>query len=189
MILASFALTIGSAVLLVMGLSPEPVDTTLIWASVGSSVAAAVCIALAVRRRRGEAIVDGPDTDTSAPPWPPKAGAVPEPALPTLQTRSVEEQSEPPAAELVEPAEDLDEEPAEEYAPPGDAALLDQIEAEVRVLDGRPRYHLESCSTLSRGEPIVIPLAQARAAGFTPCARCHPAGVLAAAARRGGAGT
>lgn len=194
MILASFALTIGSAVLLVMGLRPDPVDTTFIWASVGTSVAAAVCIALAVVRRRGEAVVDGPDSDTSPPPWPPKAGAVPEPSWSRPpDDEGVAASVEPSAAELVEPGEQPDEEPAEEFVPPGDAALLDQIQADpaltVRVLDGRPRYHLASCSALERGEPVTISLARAREAGFTPCARCHSAGVLAATARRGGPDT
>lgn len=55
----------------------------------------------------------------------------------------------------------------------GDGA--DAPDAEVWVVDGRPRYHLADCMIIE-GQPVqAIPMAQAIADGFMPCSLCEPA--------------
>lgn len=44
----------------------------------------------------------------------------------------------------------------------------------VWVVDGRPRYHLESCLILKDQDAEPIPLAQATEDGFMPCSLCEP---------------
>ena len=46
--------------------------------------------------------------------------------------------------------------------------------AEVWVVDGRPRYHLEDCMIIKDQDAEPIPLAQATEDGFMPCSMCEP---------------
>lgn len=47
-------------------------------------------------------------------------------------------------------------------------------EADVWVVDGRPRYHRESCEII-RDQPVeAIPHSQANEDGFIPCSLCEP---------------
>jgi hypothetical protein len=55
-------------------------------------------------------------------------------------------------------------------AAPADAAPTDQV----WVVDGRPRYHLESCMIIQDQDAEPIPLAQATEDGFMPCSMCEP---------------
>jgi hypothetical protein len=75
---------------------------------------------------------------------------------------------------------DEDEDPEDEPAAAHTTAPLPQRGADtVWVVDGRPRYHLGSCSFLSGRQPEPIPLDQAVEDGFTPCSLCgsgHGAG-------------
>jgi hypothetical protein len=57
--------------------------------------------------------------------------------------------------------------------------------AEVRVIDGRPRYHLSGCPHLRGRHPLPMPVREAVELGFTPCGRCEPNTALLADARRG----
>jgi hypothetical protein len=76
---------------------------------------------------------------------------------------------------------DEDEDPADEPAAAHTTAPLPQHSADtVWVVDGRPRYHLGSCSFLSGRQPEPIPLDQAVEDGFTPCSLCDPDTALGA---------
>jgi hypothetical protein len=54
-----------------------------------------------------------------------------------------------------------------------DALRVAQLDDEVLVVDGEPRYHLAGCPTLA-GETVPLPVATARRGGFVPCATCTP---------------
>ncbi|GAB4082860.1 hypothetical protein GCU67_07320 [Modestobacter muralis] len=60
--------------------------------------------------------------------------------------------------------------------------VLDLVD-DVLVVDTRPRYHLERCPHLSGLPSILLPVNEARAHGWTPCATCTPDRVLAARER------
>ncbi|MEU5849941.1 hypothetical protein [Saccharopolyspora shandongensis] len=72
-------------------------------------------------------------------------------------------------------------EPGEERSNAAEAADPD---AEVLVLDERPRYHVRTCEWIGDRKTIAVPLREARELGFTPCARCAPNATLAAEVRR-----
>lgn len=76
-----------------------------------------------------------------------------------------------------------DEPAAEEMAGP-DAERLSQVDADVVVVDGRPRYHRADCVHLlaRQGEPL--PVREALELGFTPCSLCEPNRILLAQAGR-----
>jgi hypothetical protein len=125
------------------------------WLSVAASVAAAVMLVVDWRRRRRR-------SDTTPPPPLSPADAVP-----------------------VHDDIDLDAEPAEEDADVADVLAVAELDAEVRVVDERPRYHLATCRWLTgRGRPtLALPIREARELGFTPCALCTPDRALAATTR------
>jgi hypothetical protein len=81
-----------------------------------------------------------------------------------------------------------DDDPADEPLPqsvrPADAVRLAQLDAEVLVVDGRPRYHLASCSHLVGRLTEPIPVNEAVDLGFNPCGLCRPVDHLVAAASR-----
>ncbi|WJK38081.1 hypothetical protein O7608_16275 [Solwaraspora sp. WMMA2056] len=74
----------------------------------------------------------------------------------------------------VEVEVDPPDEPAAEQTAEAERAVLARIEAEVIVVDGRPRYHLSDCVHLVTrpGEPL--PVREALELGFTPCSLCGP---------------
>ncbi len=71
-------------------------------------------------------------------------------------------------------------EPDEEPTDASDLLVVAGLNAEVRVVDEHPRYHLATCSWLGPRATIPIPVSEARQLGFTPCARCGPDAILAA---------
>jgi len=79
-------------------------------------------------------------------------------------------------------------EPPEETIQVGAALRAAQLEDEVLVVDGRPRYHLGGCRFLAGRSTVPLPLSTARRSGFTPCGLCRPDSTLLARARapRGG---
>lgn len=80
----------------------------------------------------------------------------------------------PLAADVTETGE-----PGEELTDASDLLVVSELDAEVRVVDEHPRYHLVSCSWLVRRATIPIAVSEARQLGFTPCARCGPDARLA----------
>jgi hypothetical protein len=75
-------------------------------------------------------------------------------------------------------------EPAPQRVSPADAARVAQLNAEVLVVDGRPRYHVPGCDHLLTREHEPLPVSEAVELGFTPCGRCEPDSALLASARR-----
>lgn len=64
--------------------------------------------------------------------------------------------------------------PPAQRVPSGDAARVAQLDAEVLVVDGHPRYHLPSCAHLIEREHEPLPVHEAISLGFTPCGLCNP---------------
>jgi hypothetical protein len=100
---------------------------------------------------------DEPDQETDEPPT---LHLVRDPDLKAEAARAIEPEGEPPAAAAADSAA-------------GDTEDL------VSVVRGVPRFHLEDC-VLIRFMPAAdtqkMPVAQARAAGCTPCTACQPEG-------------
>ncbi len=85
-----------------------------------------------------------------------------------------------PAAPPVQPRlpEDPPDEPPIEQVAVADALRIAQLDADVLVIDGRPRYHRAGCPHLEGRQPMPLPVSTARRAGFTPCAVCQPDAAL-----------
>ncbi|MCM0677803.1 hypothetical protein NCC78_24445, partial [Micromonospora phytophila] len=77
-----------------------------------------------------------------------------------------------------------EDEPAAQDIDPAEAARVARLDAEVRVVDGRPRYHLADCAHLVGRAHEPLPVAEAVGLGFTPCAHCAPDTALLADSRR-----
>ncbi|WP_420883996.1 hypothetical protein [Micromonospora sp. CPCC 205547] len=127
--------------------------------------------------------------------WPPTAGSSWErdagtPWEPETETPWVPEAETPWTPDAEPPWDDADptpttgggwrDEPDVQRVRPADAARLERLDAEVQVIDGRPRYHLFSCVHLIGREHEALPVSEAVSLGFTPCARCAPATTLLA---------
>ncbi|MGP4018099.1 hypothetical protein [Saccharopolyspora sp. 5N708] len=72
-------------------------------------------------------------------------------------------------------------EPGEERS---NAAALADPDAEVLVIDERPRYHVRTCDWVGDRKTMALVLREARELGFTPCAYCAPNATLASEIRR-----
>ncbi|TWG08767.1 hypothetical protein [Saccharopolyspora dendranthemae] len=79
------------------------------------------------------------------------------------------------------PAPALGAEPGEERS---NAAKSADQDAEVVVVDERPRYHVRTCEWLGEAKTLPLKLGEARELGFTPCARCAPNATIAAEPRQ-----
>ncbi|MEU4716034.1 hypothetical protein AB0F73_20610 [Micromonospora purpureochromogenes] len=80
---------------------------------------------------------------------------------------------------------EVDDEPEAQDVSPADAASVARLDTEVRVVDGRPRYHLRSCPHLLGRDDEPLPVSEAVSLGFTPCADCAPDTALLADTRPG----
>ncbi|MBQ1020449.1 hypothetical protein KBX71_21605 [Micromonospora sp. D93] len=85
--------------------------------------------------------------------------------------------------DVFDPAVSAVDEPAVQQITAAEAARVARLLDAVEVVDGRPRYHLESCPHLVGWQPETLPVAEAVELGFTPCAHCAPATALLADAR------
>ncbi|GID31739.1 hypothetical protein C8E87_1323 [Paractinoplanes brasiliensis] len=91
----------------------------------------------------------------------------------------------PEAAQFAEPdADDPDDEPLPQAVQPADAVRVARLDAEVLVVDGRPRYHVAECPSLAGRLAEPIPVSEAVELGFSPCGLCRPVDRLVAAAAR-----
>jgi hypothetical protein len=79
---------------------------------------------------------------------------------------------------------DPPDEPVAQQVSESDAARVAQMTNEVRVIDGRPRYHLPSCAHLRGRDSEPLPVHEAVELGFTPCGLCEPDSSLLAEARQ-----
>lgn len=70
--------------------------------------------------------------------------------------------------------DDLRNEPLEQRLTSVEKASLMRLDAEVAVVDGRPRFHHGGCVHLVGRDPEPLPVAEALDLGFTPCALCEP---------------
>lgn len=78
------------------------------------------------------------------------------------------------------------DEPPVQVVTPEHAAVVAGLEADVVVVDERPRYHLATCVHLIDRELQVLPVREAVELGFTPCAMCEPDTALLAQAQHSG---
>jgi clumping factor A len=77
------------------------------------------------------------------------------------------------------------DEPDERVVDDGDALAISRLAADVLVVDGRPRYHVESCLHLLGRDSQRLPAWEAVELGFSPCERCDPVTALLAGEARG----
>ncbi|MFF0655407.1 hypothetical protein [Micromonospora tulbaghiae] len=108
-----------------------------------------------------------PDPVADAAPYSPPGPRMPETTRPTS-----------PA-----PGEAFDGDPPAEFLSTGEVARLVRLPDEVLVVDGHPRFHLPGCAHVVGREDEPLPVAEAVALGFTPCAHCAAATTLLAEAR------
>ena len=88
--------------------------------------------------------------------------------------------------EFAEPApDDPDDEPLPQAVQPSDAVRVARLDAEVLVVDGRPRYHVPECPSLVGRLTEPIPVREAVELGFSPCGLCRPVDRLVGVAARG----
>ncbi len=121
-----------------------------------------------------------PDAVPEEPPAAESPAAEPPAAQPPADQPPVDE-----AEEFDEPdADDPDDEPLPQSVRPADAVRVARMDAEVLVVDGRPRYHLPDCTHLVGRLTEPIPVNEAVELGFSPCGLCRPVDRLAAAAAR-----
>jgi hypothetical protein len=168
-------LAAGLLVLLGLGLFVAGVltgVTAFYWGCVAVCLMAAVLLFLARNRA---------STPTAADAGPPAA----ERTGPGEQTESAAgTRPEPSGAAAASAAEA----PADTPDPPDppvedvevtDLLLVVDLRDEVLVIDEHPRYHVAGCAHLAGRPTIPLPLDEARADGFTPCAICAPDRTLA----------
>ena len=87
-----------------------------------------------------------------------------------------------PVGEFDEPdPDDPDDEPPPQAVNPADTVRVARLDAEVLVIDGRPRYHLADCPHLVGRATEGLPVAEAVELGFSPCGLCRPVDHLVAA--------
>ncbi|MFV2110892.1 hypothetical protein ACFHW0_00955 [Micromonospora sp. LOL_025] len=205
MIVASLLLILVAVVLLVLGLAGG--SSVLLTISIAASLLAAVALVAGAR----QAAAGRAAADPSRPGWrsrratrpagPAFAGGPPvEPEIPVQHVPSTVDADgtgwrQPPEPSVTDgavpaavpgagPAVPYDDEPPAQDVTPVEAARVARLAAEVRVVDGRPRYHLADCAYLVGREHEPLPVAEAVDLGFTPCARCAPDTALLADAGR-----
>jgi hypothetical protein len=80
--------------------------------------------------------------------------------------------------------EDPADEPPAQRVSPAEQARVAQLDNDVLVIDGRPRYHLPGCVHLLGREHESLPVGEAVELGFSPCGLCEPDSTLLARTRR-----
>lgn len=194
MIVGSLLLLLTGVALLVTGLAQG--DDTYLVGAIIASLLAAVCLYGASRRTKArkaaaaaaksrsrterasrrvqdtetDARLRGRDEETTA-------------AVPRDRTEPAE-RAEPVAENSADrPTVDVDvetdavpsDEPAEIPMSSVEAAALMRMDAEVMVVDGRPRFHLGGCVHLVGRDAEPLPAYEAVELGFGACALCRPA--------------
>ncbi|MCS7478340.1 hypothetical protein NZH93_15880 [Umezawaea endophytica] len=141
------------------------------WLSVGASGAAACVLVLDwwLRRRSPH--------DTASTPKAASTAVIDQ----KISADDQDRQDRAPTAPTISP--DQGTEPLEEDTDAADLLTVTDLTTEVRVLDERPRYHLETCQWLANRPTLPLPINEARQLGFTPCALCTPDNTLAEAHR------
>ena len=134
----------------------------------------------AVYDRDAALVGDTPAGDSGEPAWlhePTSSAAPAEEVSAGRDDAAAEEFDEPDP-------DDPDDEPLPQAVRPADAVRVARLDAEVLVVDGRPRYHLADCPHLVGRLTEGLPVAEAVELGFSPCGLCRPVDRLVAAAAR-----
>lgn len=192
MIVGSVLLLLTGVALLITGLIQG--DDTYLVGTIIASLLAAVCLYGASRRTkaRKEAAVRSRSAQRAA-----RARAEAAETDARLRGREEDATAAVPRAREEKPAEpvealeepgghptvDMDveteavpsDEPAEIQMSSVEAAALMRMDAEVMVVDGRPRFHLGGCVHLVGRDSESLPAHEAVELGFGPCALCRPA--------------
>lgn len=135
---------------------------------------------------------DRPGWTGPVPVPPPPADEAPAPVAAAEPRATPAEQAAEAKAPAVdepvdEPADEPADEPGVERVPVRDALRVAQLDDEVLVVDGQPRYHLTGCPTLGGTgagiETVSLAVSAARRGGFVPCAVCAPDSTLLARSR------
>ncbi|MGY1691842.1 hypothetical protein [Geodermatophilus sp. SYSU D01105] len=174
--------------------------TALYWACVAACALAAVLLVLLRVGTAREAadpdarVLDAPPRSPEPDRWvreEPRTPAHGRPAVRAQDRLPAEEAAvAPPRADLDDdgpstgahaavPRPAADGEPAEEDVEVTDLLLVVDLLDEVLVVDEHPRYHLPGCPHLAGRTAVPLPMTEARADGFTPCATCGPVHHLA----------
>jgi hypothetical protein len=174
----------GAALLVLLGLGLFVAGiltglTWFYWACVASCAVAAVLLIAARRRMTSSSVSSSSAAPEGAPAARESAGeGTGAGALPARTGAS------DPVAGNGAPARPADPgDPPVEEVEVTDLLLVVDLKDEVLVVDEHPRYHLSGCRFLAGREAIPLPLDEARADGFTPCAVCAPDRNLAEQAR------
>jgi hypothetical protein len=186
----SIALIFVATGLLVAGLVKQ--SDPMFYGSIVSSALAAFAVIIGARQLAGTQSDEDDDFDLGP------AAAAPTASLRADQeARAASLRADPPGSRgrargqaqvTATPREPDDGDPPDE--PPvqpvtaADAAIVARLDAPVRVIDGRPRYHREGCLHLLGRDSEALPVREAVEFGFTPCAQCEPDRNLVAEARR-----
>jgi hypothetical protein len=129
----------------------------------------------------GEARSDDADDQS----WRREAASESEPVVPGASASAATSATDDESGEFDEPdPDDPDDEPLPQAVRPADAVRVARLDAEVLVVDGRPRYHLADCPHLVGRLTEGLPVAEAVELGFSPCGLCRPVDRLVAAAAR-----
>ncbi len=191
MIVASLLLILVAVTLLVLGLTGG--SSSLLISSIVASLLAAVTLVIGARQAAGLRRAR-PDAPGAFEPGPSEPDFAPSDLRGSGQPEAEESLSAPTGDEpepqfgtqtIDEPAAEAaaDDEPEPQTVTPSDAVRVAQLDAEVVVVDGRPRYHLADCPFLAgrEPEPEPIPVNEAVELGFSPCGICRPVDRLVAA--------
>lgn len=196
MIVSSLLILVTAAVLLTIGLITG--NNQLLFSSIAASLAAGAALYIGVRARAPRRGAPSPrrpaadDTqeltrigidDTPTTEMPVVAGRVFEPTDYAVDREPEIRFETPPrritgGSHAADAARDLRDEPSEQRLTSVDAAALMRLDAEVAVVDGRPRFHAASCVHLVGRDHEPLAVAEALELGFTPCALCEPASRL-----------
>ncbi|MEV1330151.1 hypothetical protein AB0J20_11295 [Micromonospora costi] len=195
MIVANLLLILVALVLLVLGLASG--SSLMLIISIAASLLAAVALVAGARQaaanratatpgRSGQWESAATPAAGTAAPGAPYGPPLAEPEIPvqhvppTVGTGGGWRQPPAPPADEPSPsgAEAYDDEPDAEPMTPAEALLVAGLPDEVRVVDGRPRYHRADCAHLVGREHEPLPVAEAVELGFSPCAHCAPATAL-----------
>ncbi|GAA3336669.1 hypothetical protein GCM10020358_10130 [Amorphoplanes nipponensis] len=131
------------------------------------------------------ATVIGGARATERDPWRDDADPLPAPEDVPAAARDEHARDAGAAEEFDEPdPDDPDDEPLPQAVRPADAVRVARLDAEVLVVDGRPRYHLADCPHLVGRLTEGLPVAEAVELGFSPCGLCRPVDRLVAAGVR-----
>jgi hypothetical protein len=155
MILASLLLFLAGVALLTVGLVQASILMEVL--SIAAALLSGLALYFGVRQRRPAFTEPDP---VEEPAW--RSTRPVEPVEPV--ERAVSEPAGVPVAH----------EPEEEQVSADDAQLVAERTDNVLVVDGRPRYHRAGCRSLAGAEIVLVPVGEARAAGFTPCGWCRP---------------